>query len=478
VTLVAIFLFPISLGFMANKKLNTCAAVIFSTGTGEDFPSRTPLIMQPLSGQPLILSALNSAREATGNIVTLILDQEYELLLDDIDSKVNIVIQPEQHNFIQALVQSEHMLRGSADHLLLVRADMPLLTASTLEELIAVHLAQDSSSRSQPVMTVASLITSGSHSHNRIIRGDDGRITRILDEGQTTDNPQEEAEYDAGIYCLSADWLWETISELPDSARRDSQLSDLVQLASSAGLPVLSLTVKDPDEVLRIDSLFQLSQAETILRKRTNHDLMRGGVTIIDPNTTYIDPRVTIGQDTVIHPNTYLRGLTHIGQACQIGPNSMITDTEIGDRCEITFSVTENAILEDDVDIGPFAHLRKGAHLAQGVHMGNYGEVKNSYLGPGTKMGHFSYIGDSKIGPDVNIGAGVITANYDGRSKHLTEIGAGAFIGSDTMLIAPLKIGAGARTGAGSVVTKDVPPNSLAVGIPARVIRKEENDGS
>jgi bifunctional UDP-N-acetylglucosamine pyrophosphorylase/glucosamine-1-phosphate N-acetyltransferase len=157
----------------------------------------------------------------------------------------------------------------------------------------------------------------------------------------------------------------------------------------------------------------------------------------------------------------------------------MITNTEIGDRCEITFSVTENAILEDDVDIGPFAHLRKGAHLAQGVHMGNYGEVKNSYLGPGTKMGHFSYIGDAKIGPDVNIGAGVITANYDGRSKHLTEIGAGAFIGSDTMLIAPLKIGAGARTGAGSVVTKDVPPNSLAVGIPARVIRKkEENDGS
>jgi bifunctional UDP-N-acetylglucosamine pyrophosphorylase/glucosamine-1-phosphate N-acetyltransferase len=215
------------------------------------------------------------------------------------------------------------------------------------------------------------------------------------------------------------------------------------------------------------------------MRLRTNDNLMRSGVTIIDPRATYIDAGVEVGQDTIIHPNTYLRGDSRIGEGCQIGPNSMITDTEIGDRCVITFSVTESAVLEDDVDIGPFAHLRKGAHLAQGVHMGNYGEVKNSYLGPGTKMGHFSYIGDAKIGPDVNIGAGVITANYDGRSKHLTEIGAGAFIGSDTMLIAPLKIGAGARTGAGSVVTKDVPPNSLAVGIPARVIRKkEENDGS
>jgi len=464
---------------MANKKLNTCAAVIFSTGTGEEFPSRTPLIMQPLSGQPLILSALNSAREATGNIVTLILDQEYELLLDDIDSKVNIVFQPEQHNFIQALVQSENKLRESADHLLLIRADMPLLTESTLEDLITVHLAPDSSSNFEPVMTVASLNTPGSQKQNRIIRGEDGRITAIMVQERATENLQTEAEYDAGIYCLAADWLWETISHLPDQTTRDYQLSDLVKFASSAGLLVESLALKDSDEALRIDSRKLLSQAEAIYRQRTNQRLMDHGVTIIDPNSTYIDPQVTIGQDSVIHPNTYLRGRTRIGKDCQIGPNSMITNTEIGDRCEITFSVTENAILEDDVDIGPFAHLRKGAHLAQGVHMGNYGEVKNSYLGPGTKMGHFSYIGDAKIGPDVNIGAGVITANYDGSSKHLTEIGAGAFIGSDTMLIAPLKIGAGARTGAGSVVTKDVPPNSLAVGIPARVIRKkEENDGS
>jgi bifunctional UDP-N-acetylglucosamine pyrophosphorylase/glucosamine-1-phosphate N-acetyltransferase len=253
----------------------------------------------------------------------------------------------------------------------------------------------------------------------------------------------------------------------------------MVQMAVADGLPVKSINLTNPIEALRIENRIDLAEAEAVLRQRINEDLMINGVSIIDPSSTYIDAQVEIGLDTVIHPNTYLRGRTRIGEGCTIGPNCFVVDTTIGDRCEIIFSETENAILEDDVDIGPFAHLRKGAHLAQGVHMGNYGEVKNSYLGPGTKMGHFSYIGDATIGPGVNIGAGVITANYDGENKHHTEIGAGAFIGSDSMLIAPLKIGEGARTGAGSVVTKDVPANSLAVGIPARVIRKkEEKDGS
>ena len=463
---------------MVKNKSNTCAAVIFTGGLEGDFPSRTPLVMQPLSGQPVIIYAVKLAQEATGFPATLILDQVYEPLHGAVDPGVNIVLQPEQHSIVQALLQAEPMLRGLADHLLIIRADTPLLTVNTLKQLIAAHLGTSDSIRSQPVMTIASFQTSGPQHHDRIMRGEDSEITGVMVQEQATADPLVGAEFDAGIYCFSADWLWETLPQIPDSPAGNFQLSDLVQLACSADLPVQSLTLIDPDEALRIDSLIHLSQAEASLRLRINQDFMRSGVTIIDPNTTYIDTLVVIGQDTVIHPNTYLRGRTRIGEACQIGPNSMITDTEIGDRCEITFSVTESAILEDDVDIGPFARLRKGAHLAQGVHMGNYGEVKNSYLGPGTKMGHFSYIGDANIGPEVNIGAGVITANYDGRSKYPTEIGAGAFIGSDTMLIAPLKIGAGARTGAGSVVTKDVPPHSLAVGIPARIIRKkEEHDG-
>jgi bifunctional UDP-N-acetylglucosamine pyrophosphorylase / glucosamine-1-phosphate N-acetyltransferase len=201
---------------------------------------------------------------------------------------------------------------------------------------------------------------------------------------------------------------------------------------------------------------------------------MLAGVTLIDPLSTYIEPGVTIGQDTIIWPGTYLQGSTRIGENCSIGPNTIMRSAQVGNDCRILSSVVEQAVVENQVEIGPFAHLRKGAHLADGVHMGNFGEVKNSYLGPGVKMGHFSYLGDATIGADVNIGAGTITCNYDGKNKNPTEIGEGAFIGSDTMLVAPIKIGVGSRTGAGSVVTKNVPDHALAVGVPARVIRKME----
>jgi bifunctional UDP-N-acetylglucosamine pyrophosphorylase/glucosamine-1-phosphate N-acetyltransferase len=201
---------------------------------------------------------------------------------------------------------------------------------------------------------------------------------------------------------------------------------------------------------------------------------MAAGVTMRDPATTYIEAGVTIGIDTEILPNTHLLGDTHVGQGCQLGPNTVIQDTRLGDRCIVSSSILEMAVLEDEVDVGPFGHLRKGAYLAKGAHIGNFGEIKNATLGPGTKMGHFSYIGDATIGPNVNIGAGTITCNYDGVRKNHTEIDADVFIGSDTMLVAPLKLGKGSRTGAGAVVTKDVPPHTLAVGIPARRIRKLE----
>jgi bifunctional UDP-N-acetylglucosamine pyrophosphorylase/glucosamine-1-phosphate N-acetyltransferase len=205
---------------------------------------------------------------------------------------------------------------------------------------------------------------------------------------------------------------------------------------------------------------------------------MLAGVAIIDPGTTYIDATVSIGQDTTIFPNTHLQGGTSIGAGCLIGPNSIIRDTQIGDGCKVLASVLEGAVVEQGVDMGPYAHLRKGAHLGQGVHMGNFGEVKDSYLAPGVKMGHFSYVGNARIGANTNIGAGTITCNYDGVRKNPTEIGEDAFIGSDTMLVAPVKIGDRAQTGAGAVVTKDVPDDTLAVGVPARAIRKLERKGS
>ena len=245
-------------------------------------------------------------------------------------------------------------------------------------------------------------------------------------------------------------------------------------MAATEGRVVQTLCVEDPGEMIGINTRIHLAEAEALLRQRINREWMLAGVTMIEPASTYIEPGVRLGQDSILWPDTYLCGNTQIGEGCVIGPNTIIRDTKVGDRCTLLASVLEGAVLEDDVDMGPYCHLRKGAHLSKGVHMGNFGEVKNSTLGPGAKMGHFSYLGDATVGAEVNIGAGTITCNYDGTHKYPTEIGEGAFIGSDTMLVAPVKIGEGAKTGAGAVVTKDIPPHSLAVGVPARVIKKLE----
>ena len=461
---------------MSDTKSNKIAAVILAGDMGESMRSNTPLVMHPLAGQPLIFYTIYATKKAIGNFPFLVIEKDNEQIQQVFEQFAKHIVLDEQKASTHPLKLTEPLLRNTVDYLLAISADMPLLTSTTLEQILAAHHDPIEGVQSPSPITVLSFQTLDSQNYPRVIRGEDGNIEAITDRTDISADGLEPAECDAGVYCFTAEWLWQALST---SSGSEYRLIDMVQIAVADGLPVKSINLTNPIEALRIENRIDLAEAEAVLRQRINEDLMLNGVTIIDPSSTYIDAQVEIGLDTVIHPNTYLRGTTRIGEGCTIGPNCFVVDTTIGDRCEIIFSETANAILEDAVDIGPFAHLRKGAHLAQGVHMGNYGEVKNSYLGPGTKMGHFSYIGDANIGPGVNIGAGVITANYDGENKHHTEIGAGAFIGSDSMLIAPLKIGEGARTGAGSVVTKDVPANSLAVGIPARVIRKkEEEDGS
>jgi bifunctional UDP-N-acetylglucosamine pyrophosphorylase/glucosamine-1-phosphate N-acetyltransferase len=279
-------------------------------------------------------------------------------------------------------------------------------------------------------------------------------------------------EVNVGAYCFNAGWLWAALARLPVSPKGEFYLTDLVTLAVGDGGRVATVTTSDEDEASGVNTRAQLAQAEAALRRRINAGWLEAGVSLLDPATTYIEPGVRLGPDTVIWPNTHLQGRSVVGGACVLGPNTIIRDSIIGDRCRIECSVLEGAILAEEVSVGPFAHLRPGARLERGVHLGNFGEVKNSTLGPGVKMGHFSYIGDAHIGAETNIGAGTITANFDGLRKNPSTIGAGVFLGSDTVLVPPVTVGDGARTGAGAVVTKDVPPDTLAVGMPARVIRK------
>jgi bifunctional UDP-N-acetylglucosamine pyrophosphorylase/glucosamine-1-phosphate N-acetyltransferase len=309
------------------------------------------------------------------------------------------------------------------------------------------------------------------------------RVRAITETKGAEGIDREECAYiNAGQYAARADWLWPRLARIDPAANGERYLTALAEIASAEGNPAIAIVAENPVEVRGINDRIQLADAESAMRDRILRAHMLAGVTIIDPPSTFIDAGVRIGMDTTIWPNTHLRGASSIGEGCAIGPDAVIEDSTIGSHCAIRSSTVEGSTLADGVDVGPYSHLRPGSHLCEGVHIGNFAEVKASRLGRRTKMGHFSYIGDADVGDDVNIGAGTITANYDGAGKHRTVIGDGAFIGSDTMLVAPVRIGRRARTGAGSVVTKDVPDGMVAIGSPARVRKpgeeKESDAGS
>jgi bifunctional UDP-N-acetylglucosamine pyrophosphorylase/glucosamine-1-phosphate N-acetyltransferase len=443
--------------------------VVLAAGQSTRMNSNLTKVLHPLLGREMIWYGLETVQQATGARPVLVIGHEAEAIRRAIGSAAELVVQQPQRGTAHAVMQVEHLLRGQTDHVLVTYGDMPLLTQKTIRKIIQAHL--DVHHHFTPV-TLLTLFDPDSRGFGRVIRGPDGAVLSIVEEPQATPEQLAIQELNASVYCFTAEWLWDALHQIPLSPKGEYYLTDIVAVAVRSGYQVQALVAEDPAEAIGINNRVHLAEAEAQLRQRINRQWMLAGVTIIDPLSTYIEPTVRIGRDTVIWPNTYLHGATQVGEACALGPNTQVSDTQIGDRCKVSFSVLEKALLEDEVDIGPFAHLRSGAHLAQGVHMGNFGEVKNSYLGPGTKMGHFSYIGDATLGAKVNIGAGTITCNYDGKVKSHTDIGPGAFIGSDTMLVAPVKIGAGGITGAGAVVTKDVPADSLAVGVPARVIRR------
>lgn len=445
------------------------AMIILAAGHGTRMHSKLPKVLHPILGKPIVLYSLETATKLTGGKPYLVIGHDAERVRQAVGDAAEFVLQEPQLGTGHAVQQSETHLRGAADLVLVLTADMPLIRERTLQKLIEVHR------QSNAPITMLTVQVDDPRGFGRVVRdGVDGRVLAIVEEAQATEEQLALRELNASVYCFDASWLWSALSRIPLSPKGEYYLTDLVGIAVSDGKDVQAIRVEDVSEMIGINTRQDLIDAQRILQTRINTEWMLNGVTIYDPGTTYIEPGVRIGRDTVVWPNTYLQGDTVIGEDCVVGPNTIMRDSVAGNGCKIFASVLEYARLENYVDIGPFARLRKGAHLADHVHMGNFGEVKNSYLGVGTKMGHFSYLGDATIGRDVNIGAGTITCNYDGRSKHPTEIGDDAFIGSDTMLVAPLKLGEGAVTGAGSVVTKNVPAYSLAVGAPARAIKKLE----
>jgi bifunctional UDP-N-acetylglucosamine pyrophosphorylase/glucosamine-1-phosphate N-acetyltransferase len=412
----------------------------------------------------MVTYSLETARQLAHNPPVLIVGHGAEAVRGIAGDDVSYVPQAQQLGTGHAVLQARDTLRDRADLVLVSYADMPLLTAETLEQLVECQR------RNSGPITMLVLVREDPRGFGRVLRDESGTVAEIVEEAVATPEQLAVHELNAGVYCFDARWLWEHVDRIPLSLPKEEYyLTDLVGIAVGQGLKVEAVLADDAAEVMGINTRVDLAAAERLLRRRINERWMVSGVTIVDSSTTYIEPGVTIGRDTTIQPNTHLRGETVIGERCTIGPNTIVEDCTIGDRCVILASVLEQAVMEDGSDIGPFSHLRRGARLCEGAHVGNFGELKKSTLGPGAKMGHFSYLGDAQVGAGANVGAGTITCNYDGERKHGTVIGERAFIGSATMLVAPVRVGREAKTGAGAVVTHDVPDGALAYGVPARV---------
>ena len=442
------------------------AAVILAAGMGTRMKSDVPKVLHRMCGRPMVAYVVDVAHELTGAPPLVVVGHGAEHVRKTLGDLADTVLQEPQLGTGHAVMQTRAVLEGRADTVMVVYGDTPFISVETLRGMLNRHADENAAA------TLLTFRPPDPLRLGRIVRDQAGHVQAIVEFKEATPEQQTIRECNSGIMCFQAEWLWSHIGQLPVK-HGEQYLTDLVELAVAGGRAVAASDA-DPGEVMGIDDRVRLAWAEAKMRARINEQLMLSGVTMLDPVTTYIDSSVTIGTDTVLLPNTHLRGKTIIGHGCSIGPDAVIEDSVIGDRCVVKASFFEGAILEDDVDVGPFAHLRKGAHLCRHVHMGNFGEVKNSRLGPGTKMGHFSYVGDADVGADVNISCGVITCNYDGKHKHKTVIGEGAFVGSDTMLRAPVTIGKNAVTGAGSVVTHDVPDGALAYGVPARIKDEEQ----
>jgi len=441
--------------------------VILAAGKGTRMVSDLPKPLHLLMGKPLINYVVDASTPLVDQPPVIIVGHGSEKTKEALGDNLRYAIQEELLGTGHAVLQAESLLGDQSDLILVLCGDMPLVRTQTLESLVKIQ-----ESNSGP-MTLLTLHDDNPRGFGRIVRDHSGMIKKIVEEVDASPEQLDIKELNAAMYCFEADWLWTSLKRIAPSSSGEYYLTDLVELAAREGKEVASVQVEDPKELIGINTRVHLAETGQILRSRINQEWMLTGVSILDPSSTYIDPDVVIGQDTIIMPNTFLQKDTTIGKNCIIGPGTRIFSSHVGDDVEIEFSVVEESRIEDGVDIGPFSHLRKGAHLGPRVHVGNFGEIKDSYLGEGSKVGHFSYVGNAQIGKDVNIGAGTITCNYDGENKHQTVIHDGVFIGSDSMLVAPVEIGENSTTGAGSVVTKDVPPDTIVVGIPARQVRKK-----
>jgi bifunctional UDP-N-acetylglucosamine pyrophosphorylase/glucosamine-1-phosphate N-acetyltransferase len=438
--------------------------VILAGGLGTRMRSQLPKLLHTLLGRPMLGYVIDAAVATTGRRPLIVYSPATAAICATFADAAEFALQEEPRGTGDALRAALVEVPVEVAELLVLIGDVPLVDPELLGALLFRRRQENA------VMALLSVDAVDPGRLGRIVRGADGDVERIVEAKDAAPDELAIDEINAGLYAIDAAWARRAVPGLtPSPATGELYLTELVAIARRDGERVVALEVPDDGTLLGINDRSELAEATHLLQARINEAHLLAGVTMEDPSTAYVEPTVELATDVVLEPNVILRGRTRVGEGTRIGAGTQLIDSTIGRNCRVWASVLESAEVEDDVQIGPFAHLRPGSSIGQGAKLGNFAEVKNSRLGPGVQQHHFSYLGDADVGERANIGAGTVTANYDGRRKLRTAIGKGAFVGVDTMLVAPVSVGDGARTGAGAVVTRDVPDGTLAVGVPARI---------
>jgi bifunctional UDP-N-acetylglucosamine pyrophosphorylase/glucosamine-1-phosphate N-acetyltransferase len=447
------------------------SVVILAAGVGKRMRTSTPKPLHQVAGKSMLSHVIAAVRESSSAEVTVVVQPDQvgsDEFRSAVDENTIFASQEKQKGTADALISAGEAALSS-DRVLVLYADTPLIDSETIARLIEALEAPEA---------VICFVTADSppvSGLGRIVRNSAGAVVRIVEEADADESTLAITEVNSGWYAFSGDFLRANLQNVQPAPNGELYLTDLIELAIRDNHSVVTVAAKSPIEIIGVNTREQLAFAESELQARYRKHWMSSGVTLIDPATTYFGADVQIEMDVVILPNTHIKGESVLREGCEVGPNSIVDSSEIGRDSRFVSSYADHAIVGAACEVGPFSRLRPGAVLSDDVHVGNYAEIKQSHVGSGTKIGHFSYVGDAKIGGNVNIGAGTVFVNYDGEQKNHTNVGDDVFIGSGSMLVAPLEIGDGAHTGAGAVVTRNVEPGTTVFGVPAR---KQTGSGS